>query len=62
MTREEINMVFDWLEENANKDGLLYFRLTNHSQITAYFKRTNRQFAQFYTNKVLQIIRENTKE
>lgn len=62
MTKEEINMVFNWLEENANKDGLLYFRLSDYNQITAYFKGTNRQFAHFYTNRVLQIIREMPKE
>ena len=58
MTKEEINMVFNWLEKNANKDGLLYFRLSDHNQITAYFKENKKRFAQFYANRILQIIRE----
>ena len=56
MNREEINMIFDWLEENVNKQNWYYFKLTDGNQITAYWKESDKIFAQFYTNRILELI------
>lgn len=56
MTREEMNKVFDWLEENMNKDGWLEFKVTADNNITAYIKGRKKTFANFYTKQVLKII------
>lgn len=61
MNREKLNEVFDWLEKNANKNGLLYFELTDYNVISGYFKTNDHCFADFYINKILQAI-EMTKE
>ena len=56
MNREEINSIFDWLEENINKQNWYYFKLTDRNQITAYWKENDKTFAQFYTNRILELI------
>ena len=57
MSIEELNKVFDWLEKEMNKQKLFDFKY-NSSQITVYFKDTNKIFAQVYPNKVLEIIKK----
>lgn len=56
MTREELNKVFDWLEENMNKGGWLEFKVTADNNVTAYFKGSKKTFANFYTKQILKII------
>ena len=56
MTREELNKVFDWLEENMNKNDWLEFKVTADNNITAYIKGNKKTFANFYTKQVLKII------
>ena len=56
MTREELNKVFDWLEENVNKTGWLEFRVTATDCITAYIKSNKRLFANFYARQILRVI------
>lgn len=58
MTREEINQVFEWLEINCNKDNWLDFKMTSDNNITAYFKNSNKTFAEFYTKQILKVIKE----
>ena len=61
MTREEIEQVFEWLEENVNKSKILCFKMSSDSNITAYFKfdtgRHAKAFAQFYPKQILKVIR-----
>ena len=61
MNKEEINKVFEWLEKNANKDDFFYFRIQNVNQITAYWKKDNKPFAQFYVKPILKLIEESDK-
>lgn len=56
MNREEINMIFDWLEENVNKQNWYYFKLTDGNQITAYWKESDKTFAQFYVKSILKCV------
>lgn len=62
MTREQINQVFEWLEAECNKGNWLDFKLTSDNNIIAYFKGTNRTFAEFYTKTILKVIAEEKKE
>ena len=59
MTKEEIEKVFDWLEENMNKECLFDLKMVDSNQITAYWKVDNKPFAQFYINSILKIIKED---
>lgn len=61
MRKEELNQVFDWLEENMNKLGLLYFKIDSNN-ITAYLKTTKKSFAQFYPKQILKVIRNDFEE
>ncbi|MBR6641727.1 MAG: hypothetical protein IKL08_06005 [Clostridia bacterium] len=56
MTREQINQVFDYLENECNKQDLFEFRITKYGTINAYFKGQNKTFAEFYPERILQII------
>lgn len=58
MSKEEINKVFNWLEENMNKQCFYYFKMTDRNQITAYWEVDNKPFAQFYINQILKLIEE----
>lgn len=62
MTKEEIIEVFEWLEENANKKKILYFKLLDTNQIGAYFKHNNKHFADFYVNVIRKILKEEKDE
>ncbi len=62
MNKDELLKIFDWLEENANKNKLLYFKLLDNNQIGAYFKTDNHHFADFYIRPILQIIRGDKDE
>lgn len=61
MTKGEVNQVFDWLEENMNKLGILYFKIDSNN-ITAYLKTTRKSFAQFYPKQILKVIRNDFGE
>lgn len=52
MTKEELLKIFDYLEENFNRDKLLYFKLLDNNEIGAYFKINNKHFADFYINVI----------
>ena len=52
MNKEELFKIFDWLEENANQNKLLYFKLLDNNQIGAYFKTDNTHFADFYISSI----------
>ena len=58
----DLNKVFEWLEKNINKQGLYYFRLTSHNQISAYLKCDDSLFAQFFVSRILDFIKENGNE
>ena len=62
MNIEELEKVFEWLEENFNKQGLYYFRLTSHNQISAYLKCDDSLFAQFFVSRILDFVKENGNE
>ena len=62
MTKDELLKIFEWLEENMNKNKLLYFKLTDKNQIGAYFKDNNRHFADFYINIILKLIKGGKNE
>lgn len=62
MTKEKLNKVFDWLEKNANPNGILYFTLASKNIIIGHFKSSNTAFAEFYVDKVLEIIEEEENE
>lgn len=59
MNKDELNKVFDWLEENMNRQGFYYFKMKDDNQITAYWKVDNKPFAQFYIKPILKLIEEN---
>lgn len=57
MTELELRAIFEFLHQEFNKDGLLYFKLLNDHDIGAYFKDTNKLFATFYLDKLRQYIK-----
>lgn len=57
MSKEELGKVFDWLEEEMNKNCLFDLKLTDKNQITAYFRNSNESFCQFYIKPILKIIK-----
>ncbi len=61
MTKEELLEVFDWSEKNANQNNLLYFKLLDNNQIGGYFKESNKHFADFFINSILNIVRSEKK-
>lgn len=62
MTREQLNKVFDWLEENINKSGWLEFKVTADNNITAYIEGNKNTFANFYTKQILKVINNEWNE
>ena len=59
MTREKINKIFDWLEENMNYKCLLEFRLGANNTIRALWKKDNSEFAEFYISRLLMILEDS---
>lgn len=57
MTELELRAIFEFLHQEFNKDGLLYFKLLNDHDIGAYFKDTNKLFATFYLNRLRKYIK-----
>ena len=57
MTKEELGEIFDWLEENMNGKCWFNFKLTEKNQITAFWKNTNKVFAVFYVNVIMNILK-----
>lgn len=62
MSIEELEKVFEWLEKNINKQGIFYFKLTSHNQISAYLKCDDSLFAQFFVSRILDFVKENGNE
>lgn len=62
MTKEELLEIFDWLEENANQNKLLYFKIIDNMRISGYLKINNHRFADFYIHSILEIMRSNKDE
>lgn len=62
MSIEELEKVFKWLEKNINHQGIFYFRLTSHNQISTYLKRGDSLFAQFFASRILDFVKENENE
>ena len=56
MTELELRAIFEFLHQEFNKDGLLYFKLLNDHDIGAYFKNTNNLFATFYLGRRRRIL------
>lgn len=59
MNKEELNKVFEWLEENINNHNFYYFKMQDANHINAYWKVDNALFAQFYTKPILKLIKES---
>ena len=57
MTELELRAIFEFLHQEFNKDGSLYFKLLNDHDIGAYFKNTNKLFATFYLNRLRKYIK-----
>lgn len=57
MTKKELEEIFDWLEENMNMRGWFDFKLTDRNQISAYWKNTNKIFAVYYVNVIMNILK-----
>ncbi len=62
MSIEELKTIFEWLEKNINHQGIFYFRLTSHNQISAYLKCDDSLFAQFFVSRILDFVKENGNE
>ena len=62
MTKEEIGKIFDYLEEDFNKNCLFDLKMEDRNQITAYFKGTNKRFCQFYINTIIGILKGDSDE
>ena len=59
MTREEINKVFDFLENEMNKGKYFEFLLTDANSVTAFWKSDGKTFAQFYITPILKLKNKN---
>ncbi|MBQ8473168.1 MAG: hypothetical protein IJ501_06665 [Bacilli bacterium] len=57
MNKEELEKIFDWLEENMNMRNWFDFKLTDRNQISAYWKNTNKIFAVYYVNVIKNILK-----
>ena len=55
MTKEQLDKIFEYLEKEANKQGLFYFTFEG-GNVNAKFKSNNKTFAQFYPKQILKII------
>lgn len=58
MSIEDLQRVFDYLENKMNPSKLLYFKLTDKDEITAYFKDTSRKFATFYVREIDKFLQD----
>mgnify|MGYP003289306378 CR=1 FL=1 len=56
MSAKEIEKVFQYIEDNFNKQKQFDLKMEDRNQITAYFKETNKRFCQFYINAIIEII------
>ena len=61
MTKEELNQVFEWLEENMNQNSLFDLKMTDRKLITAYWRGTQKEFAYFRIDKILEILKKIEK-
>lgn len=58
MKEDKLKEVFKFLQDNYNKDNLFYFKLTSMKNIKAYFNESNREFATFYIDKIIEYLNE----
>lgn len=57
MNKEEIDKIFDFLENEMNKLNEFYFKMDNCGYINAYIKGDNKSFAQFYPQQILKFLK-----
>ena len=62
MSAKEIEKVFQYIEDNFNKQKQYYLKMEDRNQITAYFKETNKRFCQFYINAIIEILKGDSNE
>lgn len=62
MTIEEINKVFDFLYKTFDLNDEIYFKMNSGGNINVYWKNTDKLFAEFYTNRILEYIKEQERE
>lgn len=55
MSAKEIEKVFQYIEDNFNKQKQFDLKIEDRNQITAYFKETNKRFCQFYINAIIEL-------
>ena len=58
MSAKEIEKVFQYIEDNFNKQKQFDLKMEDRNQITAYFKETNKRFCQFYINAIIELIKD----
>lgn len=56
MRFEDLIRVYEFLQEECNKQDLLYFKLKDINNIHAYLKSNDKPFAIFYVDKILDCI------
>ena len=61
MNIDTLKDVFNWLENEVNKNGLFYFKLINDNEIIANWNDDNTTFATFYINKIIKLIEYEQK-
>ena len=61
MNIDTLKDVFNWLENEVNKNGLFYFKLINDNEIIANWNDDNTTFAIFYINKIIKLIEYERK-
>ncbi|HIU22552.1 MAG TPA: hypothetical protein IAD49_03105 [Candidatus Fimihabitans intestinipullorum] len=62
MSIEDLQRVFTYLENKMNPQNLLYFKLTDKNEITAYFKESSKKFATFYIYEISKFLKRQRKE
>lgn len=62
MNIEDLQRVFTYLENKMNPQNLLYFKLTDKNEITAYFKESSKKFATFYIYEISKFLKRQRKE
>ena len=62
MSAKEIEKVFQYIEDNFNKQKQFDLKMEDRNQITAYFKETNKRFCQFYINAIMELIKDKEME
>ena len=58
MTIDELKQVFEFLYRKMNTLDLFYFKMNNEGNISAFWKKDNKIFAEFYTKRILKYLKE----